>query len=571
MRPGLRYLPSAILCLGCTASITDGNTGSAPGSTPGASNPGDRGNRPGELPPPPSVPGPIGSELEKACRTRDSGPSPIRRLTRWEYDNTVRDLLGDSSRPASRFPPDERGAGFNNDAQNLSVSPLHVENYMTAAESLVAQATTDLGKLVPCDPAKGDAVCASAFLDSWGKRAWRRPLDAEEKAAMTKVFMAGMTSDGFATGIRMVMQVMLQSPQFLYRVETGSSRVTGSGFVRLSSWETASRLSYLFWGTMPDGELMAAAEAGNLETADQVAAQARRLLAAERAKQALAIFNEQWLAVENTDSIQKDASLMFDPALVPLLRKETELFLEEVMWKGEGTLSALLTAPFSMMNEKLARFYGVKGPAGESFQRVDLDPNQRAGFLTQASFLASHALPTQTDPVRRGKFIREQFFCQIPPPPPADLMVRPPDLAPNLTTRERFSQHASDPLCETCHRLMDPIGLGLENFDAVGLWRSSEAGRAVDASGQIFNTDVDGPFVGARELSAKLLASGQVRDCVVKQWFRFGYGRSETPLDRCALETLKALYESKGRSVRELLVALTQTDAFLFRKAGGAP
>jgi Protein of unknown function (DUF1592)/Protein of unknown function (DUF1588)/Protein of unknown function (DUF1587)/Protein of unknown function (DUF1595)/Protein of unknown function (DUF1585) len=570
MRSGPLGLLSAALCLACTASIGDSN----PGSGPGAPGPGPRppAAGPGEPPPPIGVTGPGAAEVEKACKVRDAGPSPIRRLTRWEYDNTVRDLLGDASRPSGRFPPDERGAGFTNDAQNLSVSPLHVENYLDAAEKLVAAATVDLGRLVPCDPAAGDAGCATRFLETWGKRAWRRPLDAEEKAAMLKVFTAGMTADGFATGIRMMMQVMLQVPQFLYRVEIGGARV-GGDMVRLTPWETASRLSYLFWASMPDNELMAAAEAGKLGTPEEIAAQARRLVADDRAKQTLAIFNEQWLDLASAEAIEKDPEILpaFEPALPPLFRREAELYVEEVMWRGDGTLATLLTAPFSFMNEKLARFYGVKGPAGEAFAKVTLDGVQRSGFFTQAAFLATHALPTQTDPVRRGKFVREQFFCQIPPPPPADLMVRPPDLAPNLTTRERFSQHSADPQCAVCHKMMDPIGLAFENYDPLGQYRASEAGRPVDASGELHGTDVDGPFVGPLELTRKLLDSGQVRACYVKQWFRFGYGRSETPADLCSVETLKALYESKGRSARELLVALTQTDAFMFRRAGGAP
>jgi hypothetical protein len=580
MRPGPRNLLSAVLCLACTASIGESIPGSTPGGTPPGGPPvtGDPGVRPGpggqpgEPPPPVVVTGPAAGEVEKACKVRDAGPSPIRRLTRWEYDNTVRDLLGDTSRPAGRFPPDERGAGFTNDATNLSVSPLHIENYLDAAEKVVTAATTDLGKLVPCDPATGDAACAGRFLDSWGKRAWRRPLDAEEKAAMLKVFSTGMAGDGFASGIRMMMQVMLQAPQFLYRVELGAGRV-GTNMVKLTPYETASRLSYLFWGSMPDSELLAAADAGKLESKEQVAAQAQRLMKDERARQILSIFNEQWLDLEGVAAADKDGTLFpaFEPELLVLFQRETSQFLEEVMWKGDASLTTLLTAPYSYVNGKLAAFYGIKGVTGEAFQKVTLDPAQRAGFLTQAAFLAGHSLPTQTDPVRRGKFVREQFFCQIPPPPPPDLMVRPPDLAPNLTTRERFAQHATDAQCATCHKLMDPIGLGFENFDALGQWRDTEAGRAIDASGELVLTDVDGPFVGPRELGKKLTESAMVRSCLVKQWFRFGYGRSEMPEDQCTIETLKALYDSKGRNARELLVALTQTDTFMFRRAGGAP
>jgi hypothetical protein len=569
----------ANLGLACTAGlIGDGAGGGASSGQPGPGAAGGTGTDPGPGPggtpvgPPPIAP-PAASAVEMACKTRDPGPAPIRRLTRWEYDNTVRDLLGDTTHPASAFPPDERGAGFTNDALALSVSPLHAQNYLDAAEKIVGRAAADLGKLVPCDPARGDAACGAKFIETWGKRAWRRPLDATEKTELGKVFTAGMSSEGFAVGIQMVMQVMLQAPQFLYRVETGAG-AAAAGMVKLSPWEMASRLSYLFWGSMPDNDLFLAAEGSKLGTREEIAAQARRLMADPRARPMVALFHEQWLELDKIDDVEKDRTLFagFDPVVLrPLFRKEADLTLEAVVWQGDGTVASLLTAPFSFMNARLATHYGIKGPAGDAFERVMLDPAQRGGFLTEAGFLAAHALANQTDPVRRGKFVREQLFCTILPPPPDNVEVRPPDLDPKLTTRERFARHSQDPLCAGCHQLMDPIGLGFESYDAVGKFRATENGKPVDASGTITGTDIDGGFVGAVELGKKLAGSAQVRACVVKQWFRFGYGRSETPQDLCSMETLKAMFAGGKNDVRELLVALTQTDAFMFRRAGGAP
>ena len=525
------------------------------------------------LPPPPAVNAPPASALEMACATRDPGPSPIRRLTRSEYDNTLRDLLGDTTRPSAAFPPDERGAGFTNDAENLSVSPLHAQNYLEAAERVVARAVGGggLARLVTCDPARGDAACGARFIDSWGQRAWRRPLDAQEKTSLGQFFTAQLAAHGFAAAVEMTMQAMLQSPQFLYRGEFGAG-AAGGGFLKLSHWEMASRLSYLLWGTMPDADLFAAAQASKLGTREEVAAQARRMIQDDRARQVMATFHEQWLDLVKIDDAEKDTTAYpgFDPAMRALVRREADLFVEDTLWSGDGKLASLLTAPHSFMNARLAVFYGVSGPTGDSFQRVALNPAQRPGLLTRPGVLAAHALANQTDPVRRGKFIREQFFCQLPPNPPPELMIRPPDLDPNLTTRERFAQHASDQSCAACHRLMDPLGLGFENFDAVGRWRDVENDKPVDASGAVFDSDVDGPFVGAAQLAGKLAGSAQVRECVVKQWFRFGYGRSETPQDRCSIETLKSLYASAGHDVRQLVVALTQTDAFMYRRAGGA-
>jgi hypothetical protein len=219
------------------------------------------------------------------------------------------------------------------------------------------------------------------------------------------------------------------------------------------------------------------------------------------------------------------------------------------------------------MNADLAAFYGLVGPAGPTFERVDLDPQRRLGLLTQGSLLSIHAHSDQTSPVTRGKFIRQRFFCQDPPPPPPDVMAIAPSLDPNLTTRERFAAHAESAACASCHRLMDPIGLAFENYDGVGRYRSFENGRPVDASGSLWDTDVDGPFTGIPELTSRLLESQIVRDCVVTQWFRFAYGRGETTDDACNLRTLEDHFDASGSNIRSLLLALTQTDAFLYRPA----
>jgi hypothetical protein len=495
-------------------------------------------------------------------------------MTRFEYDNTVRDLLGDTSRPSQAFPLDEKGAGFTNNAETLGVTQLLAEKYMNAAEQVVARAAANLAALVPCDPAKGDLACGQAFIDSFGKRAWRRPLDSAEKADMTKVFSAGMSSYGFATAIQMVMQVMLQVPQFLYRVEYGvPAAAAGVNVVKLSSWEMASRLSYMLWGSMPDDLLFAAAEMGKLTTKEEIAAQARRMLGDSKAREVVAVFHEQWLELDKIDEIDKDKTLYpaYDPALRPLFKQETQSFISSVLWDGDGKLATLLTASSSMMNAKLAAFYGVTGPTGDTFQSVALSPTQRSGILTHAGILSAHAQANQTDPVRRGKFVREQLLCDTLPPPPDDIVIKPPDLDPTLTTRERFAQHSADASCAGCHRMMDPIGLGFENYDALGRWRTTENGKPVSGAGELFATDVDGPFDGAVDLAQRLAGSGQVSDCVATQWFRFGYGRAETPADACSTAALKTAFAASGYNVRELLLALTQTDAFMLRKAGGAP
>jgi hypothetical protein len=177
-----------------------------------------------------------------------------------------------------------------------------------------------------------------------------------------------------------------------------------------------------------------------------------------------------------------------------------------------------------------------------------------------------HAKAIQTSPVHRGRFVREQLFCTTPPPPPPDVEIRPPGLNPSQTTRQRFAQHTADQFCAGCHTLMDPIGFGFEHYDGIGRWRDVEGSNPVDGSGMLSGTDVDGPFDGAVELSDKLAGSAQVAECYARQWFRFGYGRGETAMDGCSLQQLTTAFSNANGDVRELLVALTQTDAFRFRR-----
>jgi hypothetical protein len=244
-------------------------------------------------------------------------------------------------------------------------------------------------------------------------------------------------------------------------------------------------------------------------------------------------------------------------------------FVEHVIFDGEGDLWTLLTAPYSFMNGELAAYYGVEGPA-EGWDRVEMDPARYAGIMTHASILATNAKANQTSPVHRGKFVREQLLCQILPPPPDDIDIVPPDLDPNLTTRERFAEHSENPYCAGCHHLMDPIGFGFEHFDGIGRWRDMENGIAIDASGEITNSaDVGGTFDGVTELAYRLGASRQVGECMTRQWFRYANGRGETPDDECTMEHLFESFEGSDRNIRELLVAITTTDAFQYRQAGG--
>ena len=510
------------------------------------------------------------------------GPAPIRRLTQVEYNNTIFQLLGDTTFPASEFPPDEEANGFDNQATALVVSPLLAEQYMEAAEALSARhADKLLAELTACTASAVDqAACeqdVEEFIRSFGLRAFRRPLTEDEVQLHRDVFVQGTALGTGAydprTGLQLVVQAMLQSPHFLYRVEFGMPEPVEGDVVQLSSYEMASRLSYLFWNTMPDQALLDAAAADELRTAAQIEAQARRMLQAPRAREAAKNFHRQWLRLDEISHIAavgKDRTIYpgYSEAILPLLQKETELFLDHVIFEENGSVEDLFTAPYSMMNQQLAEFYGIPNPPqGNEFVRVDLDPSTYGGFLTQAGLLALHAKPDRSSPIHRGKFVRESLLCQVPPPPP-DIVPEAPTVDPAQTTRDQFTQHSQDPACKGCHLMMDPIGFGFEHFDGLGRYRETEGNDLpIDASGEILSTtDADGEFYGAVELGQRLGASTQVRDCVSTQWFRYAYGRTETEADQCSVDIVRDAFAAANYDVKELLVALTQTDAFRYRR-----
>ncbi|MCY1057352.1 DUF1592 domain-containing protein [Nannocystis sp. SCPEA4] len=505
------------------------------------------------------------------CRGIEPGPSPIRRMNRREYDNTVFDLLGDDSRPAQNFPAEEEALGFNNNADALVVTSLLAEGYLAAAEALAENAVKDLSALLHgCDvKTDGEAACAERFITEFGRSAYRRPLAADEVKTLLAVHQAAADEFDFATGVRLTMTAMLQSPHFLYRVEFGEPMSGSDDILKLAPYELASRLSYFLWGTMPDAELFAAAAEGRLEEPEDVANQATRMLADARARATVRDFHGQWLELRRIEEMEKDDEAFpeFDPEIRPLLRAEAENFLDHVIWDDQGDLDSIYLAPYTFLNGELADYYGIKGPNGDAFEKFDLPAGQGSGFLTQGGLLSVLAKPNQTSPIHRGKFVRERLLCQVVPPPPDNVDITPPEVDPTLPTRERFKQHSVDPTCSGCHSMMDPVGFGFEHFDGIGRWRDEEAGKPVDASGEIIGATTKGTFDGVPELAALLVDSPETERCMTLQWFRYAYGRADADVDACTVDDLTRQFAGSGRRIQDLIVALTQSEAFLYRRA----
>jgi hypothetical protein len=334
----------------------------------------------------------------------------------------------------------------------------------------------------------------------------------------------------------------------------------------------ATKLSYMLWNTMPDDLLFAAAEADGLRTNEQIAAQATRMLDDEKAGDLIRNFHTQWLQLTHLDSVTKDTGVYpaYQSSLRGLWKEEIQTFVEQVVLEGDGSLETLLTADYSFMNEELASFYGddvLDSVAGSEFRQVQLDPERRAGFLTSAGLMATHANLNQSSPVFRGKFVREQLMCNTLPLPPNDLVIEPPQLDPTKTTKEQFEEIGANPACAGCHTLMNPIGFIFEHYDGIGQWRDQQNGKNIDATGEVVQTDdIDGDYDGAVELASALAGSTQVRECVSSQWFRFAYNRTVTAEDSCSVEQLNDVFRSSGFNIKALLVALTQTNAFLYRR-----
>jgi hypothetical protein len=360
---------------------------------------------------------------------------------------------------------------------------------------------------------------------------------------------------------------MLQAPQVLYHREQLPGPVASEGgLVRLGPHEMASRLSYFLWASMPDATLFAAADAGRLTTADEIGAQARRMLASPRTRVVVEDFITTWLDLANVADLTKSSS-RFSPALARSMAAETRAFADEVMLGDQASpLKTLLTAPWSFVDAPLAQLYGIAAPAGGGVQRVNLDPSQRAGILTQGSFLARHAYDEYPSPDERGGVVLDRLLClNIPPPPP--VAPPPPPPLPGQTTRERHQAEIASPSCQPCHALLDPPGFAFENYDGLGAYRATDAGKTVDASGKLEGV-VDPPlgFRNAIDLLGQLAGRHEVAECFARQWFRYAMRRREVPEEE---DKLVALVQGlKGAGLGDLLIALAQSSQFRYRQPG---
>ncbi|XXT18171.1 DUF1592 domain-containing protein [Sorangium sp. So ce429] len=519
-------------------------------------------------------PGP-GTDVQCAPGVTAPGPMPrLTRLTHAQYDNTIRDLLGKDMKASAAFLADPAFEGFTNNARALTVSDRLARDYRRAAETIAADAVVDqavLGKILPCAPEGDGAACARQLIKGLGKRVYRRPLSAEQEEAYVAAYARGdgLFDSGtpFEQGIRHVIEVMLQSPHFLYRVEL-SEELDGEQVIPLDGYEVATRLSYLLWNSLPDDALLAAAEGGALGTPEGIEAEARRMLADDKAVSALDDFHRQWLHMSGYADLSKDPALYegFDASVSSAMLAETQEFIRHVILEMEGDYRTLMTAPVGFVNDKLAPIYGVEGSFTGELVETPLDPSVRAGLLTQAGFLSSHAFFNKTSPIHRGVFIQRQILCADLPDPPANIDTELPPIQGEIrTTRDQVEAHTSPEACSTCHGMINPPGFAFEHFDAVGRYRADEDGEPIDATGTMQVGEAELRFDGAIDLVKQLAESPVAERCYLTNWYRYGNARQLSREDACTIEDLDAKLAGSGYNIKELLVALTQTRTFRYR------
>lgn len=496
------------------------------------------------------------------CDAVAVGHMPLRRLTSQQYANSVRDLFGVEANVAA-FGGDEKLGPF--DANYAApVSPTMVDQFRAVAEDVATAASLDVAAVLPCDPAV-TATCLQDWVRAVGRRAYRRPLTDDELARYETLLELGQDD---ASRVRLVIQAMLQSPSFLYQLELAMPDPAAGEVVALGSYELASRLALFMWASVPDDALLDAAAAGELDDPAGLRAHAERLLEHPHARRTVEGFHVQWLHLDKLAALDKDPAMFpsFDEDVRAAMLAETRRFAGNVVLEGDATLETLLTSNETWIDAPLLPLYGLPANAThDPDEPVLLDPAQRAGLLTQAAFLATHAHHNQTSPIHRGVVVLTELLCLPPPPPPPDVDATPPDPQPGATTREIFEQQTAEPYCAGCHKLINGIGLGLEGYDAIGAFRETENGLPVDQSGEVVGTDVAGTFDGGVELAHKLAQSQQVQDCVATQWFRYSLGRLEGTADACTLDDLQATFAASGHDVRALMLALVETDAFRYR------
>ncbi len=496
-------------------------------------------------------------------------PRPLApRLSVAQYRNVVHDLFGEDVAVPPALEPDTSTSGFVSvGSAQSAISPRGVEQYEEAAFKIAEQALATPAKraaLVPCEPASPtDEACARAFVEKLGRRAWRRPLADEEVTAIAGVVTkAGGTLGDFHKGAEFGIAALLEAPSFLYRPVLGEPDPDHPGSKRATAHEMASRLSFFLWNSTPDSALLDAADTGALLTDAGIEEQVRRLLDDPRARGGLRNFVTEYLRLDQLDTLSKDPTVFtyYSPDIGPAAREETLLDFERAVFDRDLDYRDLFTTRTTFVNPKLASMYEVLAPDPEGFAEVELPADiPRRGLLGQVSILALYAHPTSSSATLRGKLVRTVLLCGEIPPPPADVNTALPEPEPGaVTLRDREKAHLADSFCAGCHLRMDPIGLGLENFDGIGRYRTKDHGALIDASG-----DLDGvTFKDSLDLSNVVATHPDLPGCFTRRMYEYATSSVETFEEEKVITALTAHFQASGHKVKALMATIAQSRGF---------
>jgi hypothetical protein len=502
--------------------------------------------------------------------TCSAAPAPARlwRLTHTQLRNTIYDVFGVKSPVLDTLPEESRLDGFANAAERLQLSPVLLAYYDRGADSVADEVIKRSGDFVKCPMAAlGEGTCLADFLRSVGSRAWRRPLTDGEVAKLQKLYTGAAAALTPTDGFKTVLKGLMLSANFLFRTELGSDSTPGKA-TQLTDVELASALSYGLWDSPPDAALMDLATAGKLHQRDVLQAQARRMFAgATKAPAALDSFMQQWLETESLTTDPKDDAVYptFTPQVAATLAQETKLFVDSVVFDpaGDRSFKTLLTASYGFLDANTAPLYGKTG--GATLTRAALDPVQRKGLLTLAGFLAAHADSVDTSVVGRGRYLREQVLCAPVPPPPGDFKFDPKNITEDMTAREKLTEHAKNPACSSCHALFDGIGFALENYDAIGRFRTMDKGKVIDPSGKLaMPSGGEIQFANFIDMIDQIAKGPDAYACFASQYLTYLSG--QVSLDSCQRQQIARIFAAGGYRLDDLALAIVTSPNFVTRK-----
>jgi hypothetical protein len=557
----------AALTLGCTGEVTTPPSATTGGQAPGAAgSASSSGSAAGGM-----MTGPVQVDDDGRITNPPAFQPPagmLRRLTRSQFRNAVRDIFGvevDVTKLDSdigQFPAIGAAA--------VQTSPRGVEQYQTAIEEAVNAVWSDATKraqFIGCTPGNAAAdACTRTFIETMGRRAWRRPLAPEEITDLTSVASTAATELGSGVeGVRWATVAMFIAPSFLYRPELGTADAAGK--LRFNGYEVAGRLAFLVWNSLPDKQLLDEAASGALSTVEGVKAAVTRMLDASNGagREAIGEFGQQYMELDRVLSQPKDAGLYpdYNAALQAGMVRDMRATWEGIAFDDKASALTLFSTTKVTVNADLAKLYGMDaaGLTSTTFKTLSLPADSpRVGILSKAGFVSQFANQKEGSPTLRGKFIREWLMCKVVPPPLEGIVLVLPDADPNnpTTKRQRLDAHRKDPVCAGCHALMDPLGLPLETFDAIGRYRTTENGLTIDASGEVNGV----PVTTAREMGEAMAQSKSMAACMVRRFHAYAMGHDERDVDGAVINDLITSFETSGYQLRDLVVATVTHDAF---------